>query len=84
MVARDAVDRDGHLLRILVDGDGDLGLGGARSKQHTLAKATRKERILTLASWPDCSAAHRPGTQYARNPVLVPAARAAIVNNSRA
>ena len=34
MIALDAVDRDGHLLVVLVDGDGDFGLGGAAGEQH--------------------------------------------------
>jgi hypothetical protein len=34
LIARDAVDRDGHHLRILVDGDGDFGLRGAGGEQH--------------------------------------------------
>ncbi|MGY4314354.1 hypothetical protein ACVWW1_003681 [Bradyrhizobium sp. JR3.5] len=34
MIARDAVDRDGHLLVVLVDGDIDLGLRGAGREKH--------------------------------------------------
>jgi len=34
VVALDAVDGDGHLLIVLVDGDGDLGLRGAGGEQH--------------------------------------------------
>src|SRR5258705_8657758 len=34
VVALDAVDRDGHLLRVLVDGDGDTGLRGAGGEEH--------------------------------------------------
>ncbi|MHC2429531.1 hypothetical protein ACVIST_006276 [Bradyrhizobium elkanii] len=34
VIARDAVDRDGHLLVVLVDGDIDLGLCGAGGEEH--------------------------------------------------
>ena len=34
VIARDAVDGDGHLLIVLVDGDLDLGLRGARAQKH--------------------------------------------------
>ena len=52
VVALDAVDRDGHLLRILVDGDGDIGLGGAGGEQHQASESNEEGTHLTLASRP--------------------------------
>ncbi|MHC2776676.1 hypothetical protein ACVIM7_006167 [Bradyrhizobium liaoningense] len=34
VIARDAVDGDGHLLVVLVDGDLDLGLRGTRAQEQ--------------------------------------------------
>src|SRR2546430_6229701 len=39
-IALDAIDCDGHLLVILVDGDGDFGLG-ARSEERRVGKECR-------------------------------------------
>src|SRR5262249_23566184 len=47
-VARDAVDGDGHLLVVLVDGDGDFGLG-ARGEQQS-GKCDEKGTHVLLAS----------------------------------
>src|SRR6202022_4275395 len=58
VVVLDAVDRDGHLLRILVDGDGDIGLRGAGGEQHQAGKSNDEGTHVYL--WPpslDCSAA---------------------------
>src|SRR5258708_12360719 len=52
VVALDAVDRDGHLLRILVDGDGDIGLGGAGGEQHQASETNEERTHLTFPSSP--------------------------------
>ncbi len=52
MVALDAVDRDGHLLRILVDDDGDIGLGRAGGEQHQAGESNGETTHFTLASKP--------------------------------
>jgi len=64
-IALDAVDRDGHHLRILVDGDVDFGLGRVRGKQHQTQNCNEKGTHVTLASGPDCRTIHVPGSQYA-------------------
>src|SRR5215510_10999385 len=50
-IAHDLVDRDGHLLVILVDGDGDFGLG-AGGDQHQPGKGDEKgTHILLPPGW---------------------------------
>src|SRR5438270_2653288 len=60
VVALDAIDRDGHLLRILVDGDGDIRLRGAGGEQRQASESNEEGTHFTLASGLDCSAALRP------------------------
>jgi len=47
VVARDAVDHDGHLLIVLVDGNVDLGLRGARAQKHQGGESNEKGTHLT-------------------------------------
>jgi ketosteroid isomerase-like protein len=52
VVALDAVDRDGHQLGVLVDGDGDIGLRGAGGEQHQTGESYEEGTHFTLASGP--------------------------------
>src|SRR5258708_28660938 len=53
LIALDAVDRDGHQLRILVDGDGDFGLCRACGEQHQTGECNQEATtFLPLASGP--------------------------------
>ena len=82
-VARDAIDRDGHHLRILVDGDRDIGLSSAAREQHQTSKSNEEGTHFTLASDEPCLSRRgspSPGAHYARNPAHVPVARSGNVN----
>src|ERR1700731_2336982 len=48
LIARDAVHRDGHHLRVLVNGDGDFGLRGAGGEQHKASDSNDKGAHLTF------------------------------------
>jgi hypothetical protein len=70
VIALDAVDRDGHRLVVLVDGNGDLGLGCAAGKQRQGGDGNEERTHLTFG----LQACLRrrlsvPGTHYARKPV---------------
>ena len=58
MITLDAVDGDGHLLIILVDGDGDLGLRGAGGEQRQGGDSNEERTHFTFGlPGLDCSAA---------------------------
>ncbi len=48
LIAHGAVDRDGHQLRILVDGDVDFGLRGAGGEQHQAGDSNEEGTHFTL------------------------------------
>jgi len=77
LIAFNAVDGDGHQLRIFVDSDGDLGLGGVAGEQHQAGESNEEGTHFTLASGPDymTAASTVPQHQYALNSALVPVAR---------
>src|ERR1700761_6884374 len=60
LVALDAVDRDGHHLRILVDGDGDFGLRGAGGEQHQTGNGNEEGTHLPMASWASTTTPRSP------------------------
>jgi hypothetical protein len=98
VIARDAVDGDGHLLVVFVDGDVDLGLCGVADEQHQPGNGNEEGTHFTLGLQAffqgvqgastrkrlDCSTGSpSPGVQYARNPARVPVACDPIVNPAR-
>src|SRR5436309_14267818 len=74
VVALDAIDRDGHLLRILVDGDGDIRLRGAGGEQRQASESNEEGTHFTLASRPGLQRRSPSPAYYARDAALVPAA----------
>jgi len=78
VIAFDAVDRDGHLLVVLVDGDGDLGLAALVANSISPVNATRRN---ACDFWPPGLAGNAalsvPGIYYARISILVQWAREA-------
>src|SRR5258708_30740243 len=75
VVALDAVDRDGHHLIVLVDGDGDFGLGGAGGrKQHKAREGNEVGTHVNSGLRPLTVAPPSPSQLlYARNSAFVPA-----------
>ena len=76
VIALDAVDRDGHLLVVLVDGDGDFGLRGAGGEQRQAGEGNEEGTHFTfgLQALIAAPGSPSPASIYARNPALVPVA----------
>ena len=87
LVALDAVDRDGHHLLVLVDGDGNFGLGGAGGGEQHQTRECNEEathvkfglRALNMTLYRS-AALTVPRINMPEDPAFVPAACFCIVN----